>query len=354
MQRERLDSPLGVITLRPAAEADTPAIASFLGSVQPDNPKRDPAVLRWQYWENPDGPATSWVAVTEDARIVGHHMNLSLRVLVDGQVRPMGKSGDMAVAPAVRGCGVAAGLARATYATMASRGHAHSLVSPNGQSRTAISRGGRVPSLRRLPFRILPIDAGWAVSQLPVPAAAHVALRGLLPRLRRRVTVAGDVREGVPPDIDELWATAVSDGSGCRVVHDGRWWGWRFRRPGGQYEVAHLRRGGQAVACVASMVRDTYGGPVLHVLDVLTVRPHDGASLVGHLIDRHDGDVVAAAGVGFRGTTVGDSLTRAGLRWVPPQLHPTPTYLGFSRNAPDAEDLTDRRWTLTWADLDHL
>ena len=56
--------------VRRATPDDAEAVAALIGEVFPANPKADPAVLRWQYWDNPFGAPSSWV-VEDAGRLVG-------------------------------------------------------------------------------------------------------------------------------------------------------------------------------------------------------------------------------------------------------------------------------------------
>ena len=81
--------------LRRAVDADDEAIAACIGAAFPDNPKSRIDVLRWQYRDNPFGPAPTWVW-EDEGRIVAHYTAYPVPYRIDGRVARAGFAVDAA------------------------------------------------------------------------------------------------------------------------------------------------------------------------------------------------------------------------------------------------------------------
>lgn len=337
------------MTLRPAGPEDTDALVALLAAVFPDNPKADPAVLRWQFWDDPFGRAASWV-VEDDGRLVCHFAVLPVPARLDGRDVTAAKPADAATLPSHRGLGLMGAAARAVAEECRDRGLPVTICLPNPRARGPLRRIGMVEVA---PVRALvaPLDDAWLARRFALPTAAARLLRRTAFRLG---TPDGATAVDAPPDdLDDLWeATAATVPAG--IVHDAAWWRWRYvDRPGGRYRFHVRRRRGRLVAAAASVVRDAYGGPFLHLLDVQAREEEDARAVVAAACADAP-EAVGVATIGLAGTAVTRRAQAAGLRLLPRRLEPAEQVLGLVHNDPTVGDLRDRRWSVSWTDLDHL
>ncbi|MDQ3973736.1 MAG: GNAT family N-acetyltransferase, partial [Actinomycetota bacterium] len=120
----------GTPILRRATPDDTGAICALLGAAFPDNPKRHPALYRWQYWDNPFGPSSVWLW-EDGGAVVCHGATFATPGVLDGRPVRLGHAADSATAASHRRAGLYARLARARYRDSAQLGMAAVLSLPN-------------------------------------------------------------------------------------------------------------------------------------------------------------------------------------------------------------------------------
>ncbi|MBW3602211.1 MAG: GNAT family N-acetyltransferase [Actinobacteria bacterium] len=342
-------------TVRRTGPDDAERVAAFLRSVQPDNPKGDVATLRWQYWENPYGEVCSFVAESEDGRILSHCMAYPLVARYRGEPLPIAKGGDGATDADARRQGLGLKVARAAYRCAGEHGRPLTFATPNAESVRPVQRAG-VDVIGRLPAYLLPLDAAWLAQRSGLPQGLAGPLGKLVFRPRReRAGEPIDLGDLDPDELDRLWESAVAaEDDRHRIVHDATWWRWRFTRPATDYRIYASRGSDGLTGLLAGVVREAFDAPVLHVVEILTPDVDTGAALVRAAVAERDAGVVAAAGIGLPGTLAAATLQRAGFRRIPERLQPRSVYLGFARNTPDQHDVSGEPWTLSWADFDHL
>lgn len=323
----------GDLTLRRASRTDAPAIAALIRAVFPDNPKADPAVLDWQYWQNPAGPAVSWVWTRGD-RLVSHFAVLPYHAVADGKSVLVGKSADAATLPGERGRGLFPRAAQAVLDDLGARGGLGVLFSPsNPASRRALDKVGLV-----------------AVSD-PVPAWAGPA--GVVARAvdGGSAGARGLVRPD-PDQITALWRTTAARTAGLRVRHDGEWFTWRYGRPAGDYVVRGLAGADGLEAVVALRRRDFLGVPGLAVLDWLATTPRAGARVLARTVRETEiAPYSPVLTIALEGRAEALLARAAGLRRVPDRLLPRRFMLGTIATPGHA---LPPGATIQWADLDHI
>lgn len=340
----------GGLHLRPAGPEDTDALVGLLRAVFPDNPKADRDVLRWQFWDDPYGRAASWVVADEAGRLVCHFAVLPIPALLDGRRITAAKPADAATLPSHRGQGLMGIAAAAVFEECRERDIPVTVCLPNFRARGALLKIGMTPVA---PVRayVAALDAGWLASRFGVPRPAARALRAAAFRVPDRGRGRAVAR--VPDGLDELWAV-TAEATPTGTVHDAGWWRWRYEeRPHAPYRYHEVRSTeGRLEAACASVVRDAYGGAFLHLLDVQARGTDSAREVVGAAVA--DAEAVGVAAIGLPGTRATELLRAAGLRPLPRRLEPNEQVLGLFHNDPTAGDLTDRRWSISWTDLDHL
>ncbi len=334
--------------LRRAGPRDTDALAALFDAVFPDNPKADPAVLRWQFWDNPFGRAASWV-FDDGGELVCHFAVLPVPARLDARPITAAKPADAATLPAYRGQGLMGRAANAVFAECAERGIPVTLCLPNRLARGAL---GKIGMVEVAPVRayVAALDDAWLAERFAVPRR----LAGLVRRAVFRLPDVGRAREvGQPPDqLDALWAvTAEHVPNG--VVHDAAWWRWRYvERPGGDYRFFEVRDTARLLAAAATTTREAFGGRFVHVLDLQAVHAAAARQVVGAALA--DTDAVGVATIALPWTRIAELVRSAGLRLLPRRLEPAEQILGLFHNDPSLGDLSDRQWSVAWTDLDHL
>lgn len=336
-------------TLRRAGPGDDAAIRDLLAAAYPDNPKADPAIMRWQYWDNPFGQARAWIW-ERDGQAIAHRAAVAVPLVLGGTPATGVKTADAATHPAHRRQGLFATLALRQMEDLRQAGVPAVLSHPNPGSAPGVEDSGAV-LVQRVPAFVLAVDDGWLSRRfhLPRPAAA----------LARQVVfgggpAAGGEDVGSPPeDLDALW-TDMDERWGLR--RDAAWWRWRYmERPGGGYRFAEVRRGGTLVAAAATRTREAYGGRFLYVMEFLAVDDDAARALTGTLSEM--ARTQDAAGLVLIATSWSRTagLARAsGFRRLPRALEPNPLRFLVAEPGGNSGALARQRWSAAWGDLDHL
>lgn len=336
------------LKLRRAGPDDDAAIRALLARTFPDNVKAQAAFSRWQYWDNPFGAARSWVYDNGD-RIVAHWAAVPVPMVLAGRRGTGAKGVDGATDRDYRGRGLFRSLGQAMAADCRERGLQVILTHPNVQSARGVEQAG-AHMIARVPVYVRPLDDAWLGGRLRVPRPVAAGLRGAAFAASRAAPATRVA--GPPADLDPLWAEAggaVANG----IARHAAWWAWRYgARPGDAYRYAEVRTGGRLRAAAVGTVRDTFGAPMLLVLDLLATDAPAARGALEALA--HDGEhVVATAVVALRGTPLARWAVRAGYRRLPRRLEPHPfRFMAFDCGA--GPDLGQRSWTIAWGDLDHL
>lgn len=336
---------------RPLTPDELPALARMLDAVFPDSIKSDPAVLRWQYLDNPYGAASSLGIVTDGA-VRAHFAAIPVEVVRWGEVVSAALSADAATAVDARGRGWFTTVARATLAHAAARGLPFTVTKPNDSSRRGLEGVG-MQLVGQVPTWLLPVDPDALGDLVALPRPVRGAMVGVGGARRLRAAAAGagmQVDELDPELMAARWRSErVAGDNGLH--RDVRWWAWRYERPGAGYDRCVVRRNGDVAAAVVTLKRRTREGLVRYVLDAVG---RDPDALRAALWNSVDGDEAVVLGIGWPGTAGGRRLRAMGLRRLPDRLNPRPSWFGVIPNTPDAGDVATGRWDVAWCDYDHV
>ncbi|MCB9170182.1 MAG: GNAT family N-acetyltransferase [Flavobacteriales bacterium] len=116
-----------------------PVVAALLREVFPDAVHFIDEVVRWQYLENPDGPAVGFNAWANDA-LAAHYVTIPLRALVDGREERGLLSLNTATHPRHQGRKLFTRLAQATYDEAARQGYGFVVGVANANSTHGFTR----------------------------------------------------------------------------------------------------------------------------------------------------------------------------------------------------------------------
>ena len=210
--------------------------------------RRDESYLRWRYLDRP-GPAPAFVVwLREGAENLAAATVAPHEIQVDGQRLAIGIVGDISVAPAARGRGLAAQLLEAV--ALESQSLDGVLVMPNPPLHATLRKSGwhEMAGLVRF-VRYVGAPPGAtprAFTQLLARGAS--SLLGAAPALRRRSRLVGfrlEERGELPADYPEFWsrASAAAPLIGTRAPAYLRW--RYFAHPLHRYRFFELREGAQ-------------------------------------------------------------------------------------------------------------
>jgi len=344
--------------VRRAGPEDTEAICALLTAVFPDNPKADPALLAWQYWDNPYGETASWVA-EDGGEIVAHYAAFPIPGVLDGQPATLAMGADAATAESARGRGMFTKLARAAWDDVAQRNGLRAvLAAPNPSSKPGALRSGMV-QIADLPAFVRPVDPAWLAQRLGVPRPLVALGMRTVFRAKRPVGFVVAEVDGPPHGLDDLWGrTATEVHWGMRA--DAAWWDWRYaQRPPVRGEPAGYRYvearvpSGELVAACAAVHREAFGGRFVFVLDLLADDREAAAAVLNRLADDARG-AVGLATVALPGSRVAHLVTGAGFGRLPRRLEPRPLHVGVVPFGEALGGVGQQPWQVSWSLLDHL
>jgi hypothetical protein len=339
------------LVLRAASVDDVEAVCALMRRTFPDNAKADERILRWQYWENPFGPAVAWVWA-DGPRIVGHFGCIRYGALVGGVAATIGVAIDAAIDPDYQGRRLFGPLTTALFDDMARSGLPVTVSYPNDKSVGGLVRGGW-QEIGLLRTHLLMLDAGWYAKRVRVPRFVMSAVRRVLFRPPR----AGSdvvVEEAAPPaDLDGLWAS-LAPGVMNGVVRDSTWFTWRYvSRPLTPYRFFSVRRGGRLVGVAVTTEREQHGGAFAYLLEFLAVDAEAARALV-QVVSASYGGAVGVVLATLPGTSASRLALGAGLRLVPSRFEEKALHMGVIDNDASRGAGIRSDWTLGWGDLDHL
>jgi len=337
--------------LRRAGPQDSERICALLAEVFPANPKADPEVLAWQYWNNPWGTTASWVE-DDDGALQAHYAVIAIPGRLDGRPAQAGMGVDAATRDRARGRGLFSALAKAAYGSAAEEGCRVAFTAPNPHSLKGVQNAG-LARLADLTVWVRPLDDAWLGRRTHLPASLAGAARAALFRARVVGDLRGEEVEAPPDGLDALWAR-TAPGVPWGVTSDAAWWRWRFaERPHARYRLFATHRGGKLVGAAALVEHAGYGGRFLIVAELLADDPAAAAATLAPALADPRGAVGLAA-VALPGTRLAAMVRGAGLRRLPRRLEPRPLHFGVMRGDPDLPDLTQVPWSVSWSLLDHL
>lgn len=309
------------------------------------NPKVDPDVMRWQYFENPFGSAVGWVW-EDDGEVVCHLARLPVPMLVGGRACRGAISVDGATSPSYRGRGLYARLNRRLNDDCAERG----MVVAASYLPSSFAPGPHMPRVAgALRVFVRPMSAAWWTAAMRVPTMV-----GAIGQLAFRSLPVGGACEtvSVPEGLDDLWdeiTPVVRNG----VVRSGPWWRWRYaERPRHRYRFFEARSGSRLGGAAVVSVRLFEGVRVAQLLELMAIDEQHARGLVGTIAGATDAEAVTA--VGGEGSSFAGLLRKSGLRTVPRRLERNPLTVNVWVLSQDGEDALREPWTVSWGDMDHL
>ena len=280
------------LTVRPAGEADIPAIVDLAGAALgwvADQPNED--LFRWKHLDNPFGRSPMWLAWDGDVA-VGFRTLLRWEFdLHDGGVRRAVRAVDTATLPAYQGRGIFRRLTMAAVDELTTESIDLVFNTPNDQSRPGYLKMGWV-EVGRVPVAVRPTSMGalrrMAAARVPAakwslatragrPAAAVLSSTGALEAL-----VAS-----VPPP------------TGLRTRRTPVFLRWRYASGPVRYRAVTLDDD-LAKGLALFRLRDRGGAVEATVADLLVPRGSDRSAvrdLLGRIVDEARPDyLIATAG----------------------------------------------------------
>jgi GNAT superfamily N-acetyltransferase len=297
------------------------------------NAKTDPAVMRWQYWDNPFGGCVGMV-IEDGGRIISHSTAFCVDAQMRGERTKITIGADGATDERFRRRGLSVRLWIGMIAELRKEGVVATFGFP-----------GRHTANPRTLLNLAP----------PIPVRLFARpLRGVLRPAARslRREGEGDGREidVVPSDIDSLWER-VSPSLPFSVVKNRTWWTWRFdRHPQRPYRLFEVREDGNLTAVAATRERTSRGRAVECIVELLAVDDGAARTVVG-AVARATG----ANGLAFKAPVHAPQARWAragGLRLVPRRLEPDA--MNLLAQFYDKPSLVNEPWSVTWADTDYI
>lgn len=337
--------------LRHAGPEDTEAICALLADVFDENPKSDSAVLRWQYWDNPFGPASSWVC-EDGGQIVGHLALIPIPLMIEGVPALGALAVDAAVKVSHRQKGIYEKLALAANADFCRRGIRVQFATrilrhmiPSTVTRTSALAG-------RLALYVLPLDHRWVAERLHLPAGIARVIVGAA--FRTRGGAIGSEVTRPPAGLDELWSQ-LEPLTPYGVVRNESWWEWRYaQHPRSPYRYFEARDGDRLRAAAAVTVRHALGGRFFYILELLAADESAGRAVVAAMCGT-TAECTGIAALALPGSVPSSLLRATGFRRLPRRLEVNPVELHIrDLCSTSPSDLASHPWAISWSEFDHL
>ena len=340
---------MGELRLEESSREQGPLVREFLRRCFPKNPKADPRVMDWQYWDNPFGRTRAFVARDGD-RVVGHIANYPMPMFVGSLSIPGALQVDAASDPEYRGQGIYRDLRAMANRASGEDGIAIALGNPNELSNAALAKFAEdeLQILPDLELFVRPLQLRWLRDRAGLPRpVAWIAFR----LLRRRFAAGGTEVDGIPVGLDEL--TKRTWGPRHAGVRAGsEWWRWRFLgHPDKPYRVFEVRDGG--VLRAAAVIRLHPDEEVIEVLDLVAESRQASRAVISAAITSLPGSR-AVTMLATRNGTQGRAARRAGLIRVPPRLRGRRTRFVMVVYPSLSADVSRSRWSLSGGALDWL
>lgn len=214
---------------------------------------RDAGYFEWRYRKRPAGAEAVIVwAENEAGSVIGALSLIPHPFLLDGRACLVGILGDVSVAPAARGRGIAQRLLQALAAVPAVKELAGCLVLPNEEAARPLRKTGwrEIGEIARY---VKFIDIAPHLTRLPAPLRQAVtpvlnaALRWVFPM--PLPPDAGSFATGIVAEADArfdvLWQRIAHSGM-TAAARSGRHLAWRYlQHPSGKYRIFTLARAGE-------------------------------------------------------------------------------------------------------------
>jgi len=322
---------------------------------------------RWEFQDCPAGPATIWVAESEEG-IVGHYAVRPVRMLCAGELILGSTSIDAMTHPDYRRQAVFATLGQSAYAEVEREGPAVTYIFPRKISMIGTIEKFDWKYLCSLTVFAKPLDASRVAERFIRRSTVLTPVRALFTGLLRPFSRPANP----PPDehletrrverfdsrFDDLWAR-VAPRYAVALVRDSTYLNWRYSdNPGRDYRTLAAERGGEVVAYVTLRCMEQYGLRGGMIVDLLAAPGEEEAlsSLLGHaerFLREQQRDIMACL-------LNGDDryrrlLRKHGFLPLPARMGFKEWYFGYRINrAIVSEELCADRasWFLTFGDTD--
>ncbi len=340
-----------------------PELASELLSLHrrawPDTEICDDRFLRWQYDENPAGPALSTLARERSTgRIIAQFGALPMRLWVDGEERLGALGLNVVTDEAYRRRGLFVALGRAADERMAQAGVSVAFAMPNENSFPGFVRHLGYAHAADVPFLVRPVNVRRLVSQrvriLGAGALASIAawpfVRPLPPTPLDENGVTIERVDAFNAQFDDFWQR-IRGRERVMVVRDAHYLDWRFRQvPLRRYEFFRATSTGRIAGYIVVRTTELLGMRAGMIVDFLVDDERAGRALLSRALAcfaHEDVDLVATLMLSHAPEY--RWLRQAGLRPLPRRLLPQP----FRLVARDGAAVRDaRNWFFTLGDYD--
>jgi hypothetical protein len=335
------------------------------GSV--DEPRNTVEYWRWEFQDSPAGPATIWVAESEEG-IVGHYAVRPVRMSCGGALILGSTSIDAMTHPDYRRQAVFATLGQSTYADVEREGPALTYIFPRKISMIGTVEKFDWVYLCSLPVLVKPLSAARVAGRFTpgsvVFGPARAALTALLGVLCRPARIPADEHteqrwiDRFDARFDGLWER-VAPRYGLTVIRDSTYLNWRYcDNPARDYRTVVAERAGEVVAYMTLRCMEQYGLRGGMIVD-LAAAPGSEQALSALLVfaerflREQQLDVMACL-------INGDDryvrlLRRQGFLRVPGRLGFKEWYFGYRINKPTVSEevcADPANWFLTFGDTD--
>ena len=327
--------------------------------IWPDAEIADEAYHRWQYQENPAGPALATFARDRaTGELAGQFGALPLRMWVDGEERLAALALNVATDEAHRGQGVFVSLGHAADERMAQAGARLAWALPNDNSFPGFVRRLGYTHIGDVPLLVRPVNVQALVrKRLPAPgldvlaAALGRPFARPLPKAARPVEgVRIEAVESFDARFDALWAR-LRGRQRVMVLRDARYLDWRFHGvPLRRYHTLLALADGEPQGYAVLRTGEIAGMAAGLVVDVVVLREDAGRALVSEALAwfaGHDLDLLASLMLPHAPEY--RLLRGAGFRPLPRALLPQ-RFRVVARDGAAFLDL--RNWFLTMGDYD--
>jgi GNAT superfamily N-acetyltransferase len=314
-------------------------------------------LLRWQYFEPPDGRLYVDFAVTGDDEpfIAAIYAVFPVSMRVAGARTTGSQSLNTLTDVRYRGKGLFVRMANAVYERCARDGVAIVYGFPNGSSAHGIFKKLHWSSFDPMPLLLRPLRLGYVVSRL---TRGKISLPRWLdvPLVRPRVALpAGWTLRTVTefgPQFDELWRK-FAEGIAFAVERDSAYLRWRLRRPGSSYETVALFAEGEMAGYVITGHEEGRGGRIMDLI-YDPARSEAGGILMREAIRR-----LFAAGCGaiwaynFDHSQNHEEFRRAGFVHLTGRFNVEETHSGARSLVTPPQAVSDRtQWYFSMLDSD--
>lgn len=354
------DAPFDIVPYAPELEQEVLALCR---RAWPDEDVARADFQRWQYIDNPAGPALSTLARDRaTGEVIGQFGAIPVRLSVEGEERLAALALNVVTDEAQRGRGVFTALGRAADQRMAERGATIAFAMPNENSFPGFVRRLGYTHAGDVPFLVRPVNVRRLVARrLPLPGLGLLAallLRPFVPPVPRTHApvqgVAVDEVEEFDEAFDSFWRR-VRGREPVMLVRDRPYLTWRFRQlPTRAYTCLRAtvdgEQAGYLVLRAAGILGYRAGLVVDFLIEPSAAGERAGRALLAHALAsfaREDLDLLAS--LMPAPTPEYRLLRRTGFRPLPRALLPQPFRL-VARDGPVVRDA--RRWFFTMGDYD--